>query len=445
MIDWLGSLPPWLVVLVVALMIFAESGLVIGMVLPGTTAVIAIGVFVGLGVIPPMPAYIAAVVAATAGPSLGWYIGRRSGQSVRTSRLGQFVGEDRWQAAETVIQQRGATAVVFAQFMVIARTLVPLLVGMSGMAYRRFARANIPAAALWALGLTLAGQLAGASYDVVVREMGSAGILLMVTGGVIVGLVWIGRRFSTDPSWEAKLGSSRASRALRTTRAKIESWARALVGERAEPFLSAFVWWNAAILVGVVVTSALVWATNQSPLRRLDRSIASAVGDSAPEWLVDLARGVEAVLDPANVLTVFYVVVGVTLWRRRRSIAPTERARLVIATVGLAAIAVATEVVADLLRRRGSGPDAFEFHKQLAIVPCALALATLITSVGAPQSRKIAGCVVAGSTTVVLAAASMVLGTTLSETIVGVTVAAAWTLMLAPAAHIALPAPHDDT
>ncbi len=445
MIDWLGSLPPGLIIATIALMILAESGLVVGMVLPGTTAVLAMGVFAGLGVVPATPAYLAAALAATAGPSVGWYLGSRSGHAIKTSAMGRFVGDERWTTAEQVIERRGSAAVFFAQYIVIARTLVPPLAGMSGLTYRRFAPVSVPAAVFWAAGLTLAGQLAGASYSVVVDDMGSAGVLLAVAGGLSLVLIWIGRSAAGDPAWEARWGERRTTKAFRATRHRVEDRILAKVGPRAAPFVSALVWWVMAVLLGAATTVALVWATNQSPFRRLDEPLEEALAQGLPGWIADGAAVVATVLTPATVLRTFYLVVGVTLFRERATISRARRTRLVIATLGLAALAVSTTSVADLMRRRSDGAEAFELHMELAVIPCALALAALITAVGADHRRRIAHQVVVAIAIVVMVTASLIRGTTVGEAVVGLAVAAVWTLLLAAAAnltHTSDPAQH---
>lgn len=435
MIEALSSLPAWLVLSVVGLVIAAESGFIAGLVLPGTTAVLAIGVLIGLGVVPMAPAYAVAFAAGVAGPSIAWRVGRSGGPALRTSRLGSFVGEPRWRIADRVVDRRGPTAVVFAQFIVGARTLVPLVVGTSEMPYRRFARASIPAAAVWALGLTFAGQLAGASYEVLVDELGATGVLVAVTVASVAGLGWLGRLLAQHPEWVPEPSRRTRPHIFHRAQFAVDTSTHRRIGPGWGPAVAAVVWWVAAVAAGMVITAGLVWATSQSPLRRVDSIVAAWIADQSSSGMVTAGEHYATAFDPRNFLCVAYVITAVVVHRYRDQLGRARSSRLVIAVVGLAALAFSTQAVSDIMRHRATGTDAFEFENQLAIGPCLLGLAIILASPWLSRQVRTAAWAVAVVLVALLVASAAVTGTTISEIAVALTVGIAWTVMLAASAR----------
>ena len=117
---------------------FAEAAILVGMVLPGETALLVAGVFCNakygdlqLGIMIPV-----AVVCAIGGDSVGYEFGKRFGPSLRRSRLGNWVGDHRWSAVDGFIHRHGGKAVLLGRMTALMRALMPSMAGMSGMRYR---------------------------------------------------------------------------------------------------------------------------------------------------------------------------------------------------------------------------------------------------------------------------------------------------------------------
>ncbi|MGH2737052.1 MAG: bifunctional DedA family/phosphatase PAP2 family protein [Actinomycetota bacterium] len=194
--EWLLDLAsPWAYVIVFAFA-FAEGGLLVGLFLPGEAPVLLGGVlaFQGRASLGVMMAV--AVAAAMIGDSAGYWLGRRYGARIKGTRLGRKVGEERWAKAEARLRTRGGRAVFFGRFVSIFRTLVPPVAGASRMPYARFAAYNVPAGALYAAGMVLAGYVAGGSWDVVDGYLGRASL-------VVLALVGVGALFFLGARWTA--------------------------------------------------------------------------------------------------------------------------------------------------------------------------------------------------------------------------------------------------
>ncbi len=148
---------------------FAEAALLVGMVLPGETALLVAGVFcnakygnLNLGVMMAV-----AVVCAIGGDSVGYEFGKKFGPSLRRSRLGRWVGERRWSAVDAFIHRHGGKAVLLGRLTALMRALMPSMAGMSGMRYRTFLLWNAVGGIFWAPGCVLLGYAFASALGVI--------------------------------------------------------------------------------------------------------------------------------------------------------------------------------------------------------------------------------------------------------------------------------------
>lgn len=174
---------------------FAEAALFVGFVLPGETAVLLGGVLayqhqVSLPVIAAV-----AVIAAIAGDSVGYEVGRRFGTRLLATRV--FARrQEGLQKGQQALRDKGGRAVFLARFTAFLRAVMPGLAGTSRMPYLRFLGFNAAGGLVWGLGFTLLGYLAGASYQRVAQYAGwaSEAILAAVVVAVVVFVIRRRRR-----------------------------------------------------------------------------------------------------------------------------------------------------------------------------------------------------------------------------------------------------------
>ncbi|ETK33528.1 DedA family protein [Microbispora sp. ATCC PTA-5024] len=184
MSDLLGHLPVPLLLLVAGLLIVAEAGTLAGVVLPGTTVLVALGYLTRVDVL-PLAWTIAVVVAAEiAGTHLSYAQGRRRRGAASIHRLADRFAPSAWERARRMVDRHGAWAVAGGQWIGSARTLVPRLSGWAGMPYRTFARVGVPTAAAWAATLVTLSRSAPDLVDAVTGH-------LAVAGAVAVALVLV--------------------------------------------------------------------------------------------------------------------------------------------------------------------------------------------------------------------------------------------------------------
>ena len=198
-----ADLHGWLAYFVIAALVFGETAVFVGFVLPGEIAVILGGVLASRGHI-SLPLLIVVVVAAAViGPFVGYEVGRRMGDRLFAARALSRVrgGTER---ARVVLSTRGGLAVFLGRFLAIVRAIMPAAAGAAGMRFRTFSVYNVLGGLIWGAGYCLLGYLAGSAYAVVERRVGTG--LAIVIGALAVAAlaVWAFRRH------QAQAGSSSA-------------------------------------------------------------------------------------------------------------------------------------------------------------------------------------------------------------------------------------------
>jgi membrane-associated protein len=143
------------------LIVFTESGLLIGLFLPGDSLLFTAGLLASRGYVRILSLMAVAFVAAVLGDSTGYYLGRRFGPKV-------FQREDSWffkrryvDETAAYFEKHGAKTIVLARFVPVVRTLAPLMAGVGRMHYRTFVLYNVAGGAAWALGLPALGYALG--------------------------------------------------------------------------------------------------------------------------------------------------------------------------------------------------------------------------------------------------------------------------------------------
>lgn len=137
--------------------VFAESGLLIGIFLPGDSLLFTAGVLAAAGVLPIVPLVIVCIAAAIAGDAAGYWFGRRSGPAIFRREDSKVFRRSHLDRARAFYEAHGNRTIVLARFIPIVRTLAPIVAGAAQMPYRRFASFNMIGGFIWGGGVTLAG------------------------------------------------------------------------------------------------------------------------------------------------------------------------------------------------------------------------------------------------------------------------------------------------
>ncbi|MEO5535773.1 MAG: VTT domain-containing protein [Pseudolysinimonas sp.] len=173
LIPWLdpaaiiNAAGPW-AVLVVCIIIFAETGLLIGFILPGDTLLIISGLLTftgaekGTGILLPIWLVCLGIsFAAFAGGEVGYLIGHKAGPRIFEQKESGLFSKENVVRTNKFFDRFGLLAIVAARFVPIVRTFAPVAAGVGHMNYRRYSLFNAMGAILWGTGLTLAGYFLG--------------------------------------------------------------------------------------------------------------------------------------------------------------------------------------------------------------------------------------------------------------------------------------------
>ena len=141
----------------IAIIIFAESGLLFGILFPGDSLLFAAGLLSAGGFLAFEPLVFFVVVAAIVGDSVGYWFGANVGVNFFKRKDSFFFKQEYLKRTERFFQTYGGRAVILARFVPIVRTLAPVLAGIGTMTYKRFLSYNILGGFLWGVGMVSLG------------------------------------------------------------------------------------------------------------------------------------------------------------------------------------------------------------------------------------------------------------------------------------------------
>ena len=188
-LSHLLNLSPVLVVLVVALLVFAEYALFVGFVIPGETAAVLGGVYASRGGVPVAVVVAVVGVAAIVGDSVGYEVGNLIGPRLLSLRI-LDKRRAKLDKAQQFLARRGGSAVFLGRFVAFFRAVMPALAGISRMPYRRFLPWNAAGGLVWGTTFVVLGYLAGNSYEAVASAVGRDAALAVAAVVVIALIVW---------------------------------------------------------------------------------------------------------------------------------------------------------------------------------------------------------------------------------------------------------------
>jgi len=143
------------------LIVFAETGLLVGFFLPGDSLLITAGLFAARGDFGFTSLILALIPAAIAGNATGYFIGYRTGAALYSRPNSLLFRREHLQLTHDYYVRHGGKTIVLAQFIPILRTFAPVVAGVAQMGYRQFATYNVGGAILWIGSMITAGYLLG--------------------------------------------------------------------------------------------------------------------------------------------------------------------------------------------------------------------------------------------------------------------------------------------
>lgn len=145
------------------LIIFSETGLLVGFFLPGDSLLVTAGLFAAAGFFDITLLIPLLLAAAIIGNATGYAIGKKSGQALYAREDSRFFKRKHLVSTKEFYDTYGPFTIVAAQFMPFARTFAPVVAGIAQMRYITFATFNVIGAVLWIPGMLLIGYFLGST------------------------------------------------------------------------------------------------------------------------------------------------------------------------------------------------------------------------------------------------------------------------------------------
>ena len=147
--------------LLIAIIIFLESGMMVGFFLPGDTLLFSAGILAAAGHLPIIPAIVIIALAAIAGDNTGYHIGRKLGPRLFRKEDGIIFRKDLILKAEKFYEKYGTKTMLIAHFIPVVRSFVPVAAGAGKMDYKQFVIFDAIGDTIWAASITLLGYFVG--------------------------------------------------------------------------------------------------------------------------------------------------------------------------------------------------------------------------------------------------------------------------------------------
>jgi membrane-associated protein len=190
---------------VLFLIVFCETGLVVLPFLPGDSLLFIGGAFCASGEMDVGLLIALLLVAAVAGNTVNYLIGRAIGSKVFDSHipvLERFLDREALRKTHSFYEKHGGKTIVLARFIPVVRTFAPFVAGASQMSVKRFQLFNVTGALFWVLLLVLLGYFFG--NIPFIRQYLNVIVLVGVGAAIVpvaLGALWkITRRRAASPA-----------------------------------------------------------------------------------------------------------------------------------------------------------------------------------------------------------------------------------------------------
>ncbi len=198
----------------VCFIVFAETGLLVGFLLPGDTLLIITGLLTFAGVIEIDIWWVCLAIGVSAfvGGEVGYLIGHKAGPKIFERKESGVFSVENVRRTNAFFERFGGIAIILARFVPIVRTFAPVAAGVGHMDYKKYTLYNFIGAVIWGIGLTYAGYLLGFIPPVAdfVREY----IDVILLAAVVLTLI---------PTIYHYVQSSRKAKKARQERVDVES------------------------------------------------------------------------------------------------------------------------------------------------------------------------------------------------------------------------------
>lgn len=180
------------------LVVFAESGLLIGFFLPGDSLLFTAGLLASQGKLNMAVIVFGCMVAAIVGDQVGYQFGKRVGPSLFRRPDSRLFKQEYVDKAQSYFERYGSRTIVLARFIPIVRTFAPIVAGVGQMEYRTFALYNVVGGVLWAGGVTTLGYILGETIPDIDKYLLPAIVVIVFLSVLPVAIEFLRERRKTN-------------------------------------------------------------------------------------------------------------------------------------------------------------------------------------------------------------------------------------------------------
>lgn len=178
----------------ILVILFAETGLLLGFFLPGDSLLILAGVLAASGKLSLPLVILFGCLGALLGNSLGYWIGERLGPRIFTRPKSRWFNPENVARAQSYFDRYGALTLIIARFVPFVRTFAATLAGVGRMNYWRFQLYNVIGGVLWCITVPTAGYFLGSLIPDLDRYILLVIALVVIAAFVPLGLALLRRR-----------------------------------------------------------------------------------------------------------------------------------------------------------------------------------------------------------------------------------------------------------
>jgi membrane-associated protein len=175
------------------IIIFAETGLLVGFFLPGDSLLVSAGLIAARGTLDVWFMCLILSAAAILGQTVGYAIGQAAGPHLFAREDSMFFKRSHLQRAHDFYEKHGGVTIVLARFMPIVRTFVPVVAGAARMSYKRFQLYNVIGGVLWVCGMLMIGYGLGRYIPGIEKHIDKV-IILVIAVSLAPALIGAWRR-----------------------------------------------------------------------------------------------------------------------------------------------------------------------------------------------------------------------------------------------------------
>jgi membrane-associated protein len=189
-----------------AAIVFAETGLLLGFFLPGDSLLVTAGVYC-TSANPDQPPLLnivwvnlVVIAAAILGDTVGYWFGAKTGPKIFTREQSLLFSRKHLLRTKAFYERHGGKTIIIARFMPFVRTFAPVVAGVGQMQYRRFLRFNVLGGIGWVMSMTLLGFTLGKIYPPITKQIDKVVILIIIISLLPGAISYLANRKKTPPS-----------------------------------------------------------------------------------------------------------------------------------------------------------------------------------------------------------------------------------------------------